>query len=431
MGKLAVFFIILFCASLSLWPERSVIVGITDTPPLVFEDNGKVSGFFIDILEDIAKKEGWTVFYKPATLDECMRLLEEKKIDLIADIGYSSEREKRMNFNETNVLMTWAAFYTKNGENIVDYNDLEGKRIAVESGDYFIFEKDLGLESTLRRLGIRYEFVRRSGYREVLQAVISDSADVGVVNKIYGKYTFKSHKLSQSDLIFLPVSLRYSSVKGDSSLIRVIDNRLAEMKRDEGSVYYKSLSKHIEKDDSDIPLWFLIAAGAIIALTLAVSAIYLMQSKAAVDNAMTIIKKEEASLAYTKVVLSQLDKTLYDILDVMPIGVVCIDENDKIEYLNNEAEEIFFKGGTNKDVKNIWLTDAEGRVFEDILSLKSFRNHEHKIRSKKFFLRQGEESREIALTGIEFYDPVKDKKHALFTVEDVSGQPCREDKPKA
>ena len=45
---------------------RTVRVGVYQNEPKVFMDeNGHASGFFVDLLEEIAAREGWTLVYVP------------------------------------------------------------------------------------------------------------------------------------------------------------------------------------------------------------------------------------------------------------------------------------------------------------------------------------------------------------------------------
>ncbi|MGE3062802.1 MAG: transporter substrate-binding domain-containing protein [bacterium] len=428
---LLLLFLFLTVASISISAERTLLIGITDTPPLVYEENGKTAGFFIDIIEKIADEENWTVFYKPASLEECIELLSESKIDLIADIGYSAEREKNMNFNETNVLMTWAAFYTKKGVNIVNFNDLSEKRIAVEKSDFFIFDKQLGLESTLKRLGINYSFVVVEGYREVLNAVKENKADVGVVNKIYGAYTSSIHRLSPSDLIFLPVSLRYASPKNDSSVIKAIDRQLKKLKEDKNSIYYKSLSKHILPRKPIVPIWFLIFSIGLISALVIASVYLLVKSRQAKLTAESTLKTEESSHAYTRVILSQLNKTLYDILDAMPIGILSINENYDVEYSNREADKILFLKNVRKDISEIIFMDSEGNKLERLLPFKNLKNSSHYLYAEKFMAEIDGNRKMVIISGVEFYDPIKKKKHGLFTIEDLTGISRLEEEKRA
>ena len=70
VGKLAILSIILFLVGYSF--GLTLRVGTYENPPLSFEKNGEVVGIFPDVLNYIAKSEGWKVEYTYTTQDEAI-----------------------------------------------------------------------------------------------------------------------------------------------------------------------------------------------------------------------------------------------------------------------------------------------------------------------------------------------------------------------
>ncbi len=422
MRQIAIFLSSMFLIFSALGGEvKTVRVGITDTPPLVYFDGGKVEGFFIDILEYIAKEEEWELIYTQKSLSECIDLLKERKIDLIADIGYSAERDNIVNFNTENVLITWAAFYAKKDINIVNYNDLEGKKIAVESNDYFVFDKNFGLEKTLKNLGIKYEFVYKEGYSDVLEAVAKGYADVGVANKMFGSRKAQKFSLYPSELIFLPVSLRYASAQTtDSSLIKIIDKHLAVLKADNKSVYYISLEKYIEPMKPRIPLWLVLVFSAISIATLLCLLLLYLKYRTNINKEKQKLESEESSHQYTKLALSNLNKAMYEILDALPVGILCLNESYNLEYSNRYAENILFENNEKKNVKDLDFEDEDGNITDRLYPFKYIKNGTHSFHAKSFVLSRNESKKDVLIGGMEFYDPAKKRKFGLFSVEDIT-----------
>ena len=70
--------------------NKTVKVGIYQNKPKVFIDSaGEPRGFFIDILNHIASKEGWQLDYVPSTWEKNLEKLEKAEIDLVLDIAES------------------------------------------------------------------------------------------------------------------------------------------------------------------------------------------------------------------------------------------------------------------------------------------------------------------------------------------------------
>ena len=110
---------------------RTVTVGVYENAPKVFtSESGKPSGIFIDIIENIAKTEGWDLRYVHGTWAEGLDRLAKGEIDLMTDVAYTSDREKIYSFHKVPVLSVWSQVYAPRGSGIQSILDLNGKRIA-------------------------------------------------------------------------------------------------------------------------------------------------------------------------------------------------------------------------------------------------------------------------------------------------------------
>jgi ABC-type amino acid transport substrate-binding protein len=95
-------------------PARSgnhVRVGVYQNTPLTFEENGKTKGFFIDILEHIAGKEGWRIEYVHSSWPECLSNLKSGEIDLLGGIAYSETRGRIFDYTYESVITNWGQLY--------------------------------------------------------------------------------------------------------------------------------------------------------------------------------------------------------------------------------------------------------------------------------------------------------------------------------
>ena len=105
---------LIFCAilvvslpGLLLASNKTIRVGIYQNKPKVFVDSaGAPQGFFIDILNHIASKEGWQLEYVTSTWEKNLEKLEKAEIDLILDIAQSEERAELFDFNKE-IIFSW------------------------------------------------------------------------------------------------------------------------------------------------------------------------------------------------------------------------------------------------------------------------------------------------------------------------------------
>ncbi len=78
-----------------------VNVGVYENSPKVFtSESGAPSGIFIDIIESIAKSEGWTLHYVSGTFAEGLARLTTGEIDLMPDVAYSADRARSYSFHK-------------------------------------------------------------------------------------------------------------------------------------------------------------------------------------------------------------------------------------------------------------------------------------------------------------------------------------------
>jgi ABC-type amino acid transport substrate-binding protein len=147
---------VVFTPGLLLASNETIKVGIYQNKPKVFIDSaGKPQGFFIDILDYIASKEGWQLDYVTSTWEENLEKLEKAEIDLILDIAESEERNELFDFNKEIIFSNWAIVYVQRGSQIRSILDLKGKKIVSMKGDISYDDFSRNMEN----LGIYGTFV--------------------------------------------------------------------------------------------------------------------------------------------------------------------------------------------------------------------------------------------------------------------------------
>ncbi|HOO71693.1 MAG TPA: ATP-binding protein [Spirochaetota bacterium] len=261
---LVIIFLLLFGTASSEAVNRILTVGLYENSPKVFTDeNGKPSGIFIDIIAYTAGKEGWELKYVPGTWDEGLSRLEKGEIDIMPDVAYSAEREKKYSFNKVQVLSSWYQAYARKGSGIHSILDLNGKRIIV-------LKKSVQQEAFNRfssGFGLNMDIVSVSDYKTMFEMLSMGEADAGITNQFYGSVHARKYGLADTAIVFAPSSLFFATKRNTNvNLLNAIDRDLAELKKDTGSLYYHSLRKWTSEEiPFSIPSWLkfiVLAAGA-------------------------------------------------------------------------------------------------------------------------------------------------------------------------
>lgn len=228
---------LLFCNELN---SETVYVGIYNNPPkLEINRKGKPRGIFVDVIENVAKKEGWKIVYMEGTWDEGLKRLENGEIDFMPDIAVSDKRKTRFDYNRIAVLSSWLHIYCRKNDTLNSLSSLNNKNIAVLKGS---IQQSVCLE-TCRKLGLKFNIITCPDYQTCIEYVASGKAYAVIVSRFYSyRQEFKSG-LTPTSVILHPTSLHFAVKRGENKkLLNAIDKQLAKMMDNPGSKYYKSLS---------------------------------------------------------------------------------------------------------------------------------------------------------------------------------------------
>jgi signal transduction histidine kinase/ActR/RegA family two-component response regulator len=228
----------------SLASDTVVKVGIYQNKPKVFiNSDGEPQGFFVDILNHVASKEGWQLDYVASTWEENLEKLEKAEIDLLLDIAKSEERAEAFDFNKEIIFSNWATVYLQKDSEIQSILDLRGKKIAAMKGDISYEDFSRNLEN----LGIYATFEEVDKFSDIFALIAQEKVDAGIISRLYGIQHEDEFDVDRSTIICCPRNLYFAVPKNkNQELIKEIDQHLYQLKRDDRSIYYTSLIKWIE-----------------------------------------------------------------------------------------------------------------------------------------------------------------------------------------
>lgn len=265
-------------------PKRKVRVGLYENKPKVFMDeNGRPSGIFIEVLDYIAQKEKWELAYAPCTWSECLLALEEGRIDLMPDVAYSMERNRKYDFHDEPVIESWSEVYAHNGAQVKSISDLNGRRLAVLEGS---IQQEV-LQLMMKGFGFEAPFVPTKSYEEAFRLAAGGAVDAAVSNHFFGNYYFQEYGLVKTPIVFNPASLYFITAKGrNSDMLAAINRNLQAIKSEPNSIYYKALGRWMERPRPPMMVvprylfWILGCIGGSLVLTLVVIVLLRQQVRA-------------------------------------------------------------------------------------------------------------------------------------------------------
>ena len=244
-----IFLIIVVCVHAMAAP-REVRVGAYANPPKIDRlDDGTVTGFWADLVREIAAQEEWEITWVWGSWQEGLDRLRRGEIDMMTDVAYSPQRAKIYKFSEESVFLSWTRLYVReDNETIREIPDLAGLTVAALAGSV-----NLDGPGGLRELDSSFElgctFLELDTYAAVFSAVQDGRADGGITNRNFGTLRAMDFRIRRTPITFQLASLRFAFSAASpttSELVAATDQWLAEAKLDGASVYYTLLNDHFE-----------------------------------------------------------------------------------------------------------------------------------------------------------------------------------------
>ena len=284
---------------------QTLRVGLYENAPKVYRDkDGHPAGLFVELLDAIARKQGWRVQYVPCEWSDCLARLEAGELDLMPDVAYTPERGRLFEFHAVPVAHSWSQVYKHRGLVVRAFPDLADLRVALLRGS--VQEEEL--RHLLRELGVRWSMVEADSYGQAFAAVRDGRADVAIANNFFGARAARSFGLEETAILFNPATLYFAAPKGrHAAELARIDHWLRAWQQSPDSVYFEAMRRAMMPPPLTVtPRWLpaaLAVAAALVLALLAFSLILRWRVRAATVDATAARNRLELVLEVSPVAL--------------------------------------------------------------------------------------------------------------------------------
>ena len=352
---LCLFLLYLCLSTKPLLANTPITVGVYNNEPTIFVDeNGGPTGIFIDILEEIAKKENWQITYTTGHFNYLFDQVKNGKIDILPAVAYSKKRDLLIDYNYRTVIANWAELYTSEDVELNSFLELEGKKIAVKGGDIH-FD---ALKETVQSFNIECRFLETDEYKTTFEMLQAGVVDVAVVNRLYGEKNKLDYAARGSSVLFNPIEMRYAFPQGkNQNVAHIIDNYIKIFKADKSSIYYKTLNKWlVVETDNDGPRWLLNSLYTAIAITLFLIAISMLFRKQVRNRTSELLHANEE-------LVNQISERHNAEATLQKYARVIEASSDAIALFDNDNNHVF----TNESYRLIGGTPSKSLVGTSII----------------------------------------------------------------
>ncbi|MBU8854974.1 MULTISPECIES: amino acid ABC transporter substrate-binding protein [Priestia] len=212
-------------------------------PPFTFhDDKQKLTGFDVELAQEVAKRLGVKAEFKETQWDAMFAGLNSKRFDMIAnEVGIREDRKKKYDFSDPYIKSGAVLIVRKDEKNITSFDDLKGKKSAQS------------LTSNYKDLAQSYgaTLVNAKGFAQAVDLITSKRTDATINDKL----SFLDYKKKHPNA---PVKIAdekndgsasgFTFRKGNDKLVEEVNKALKDMKKD--GTYAKISKKWFGEDVS-------------------------------------------------------------------------------------------------------------------------------------------------------------------------------------
>lgn len=235
LKKALIGIMVLSLSAIALAKEKIYIGTNAEFPPFEYLENGKITGFDIELMNEIGKVLNADIKIQDMAFDGLLPALQLKKVDVvIAGMTATEERMKTVAFTQPYYTASQVIIVKEGDNSIKSFEDLKGKRVGVMlgfTGDTVVSEIE----------GVKIE--RFNAAYAGIMALKADKADAVVLDSEPAKNYVKQNpglKLAEADAAKEEYAIAIR--KNDKALLAKIEKALAEIKAN--GTYDKLIEKY-------------------------------------------------------------------------------------------------------------------------------------------------------------------------------------------
>ena len=209
--------------------ENTLVVGLDDSfPPMGFRnENNEIVGFDIDLAKAVAKELGMEVKFQPISWASKEQELNSGNIDCIWNgFAYNEERAATMTLTDP-YIKGENYFILKNGTKVTSQEELEGKKIGVQTGS--IQAQDLEKSE----FGKNVEIIQYGDNLTAFMDLETEGIDALFCSNIIGNYLITSKGKNYETVPSENITISNGSViafkQGNTELKDKIQNTLIKL----------------------------------------------------------------------------------------------------------------------------------------------------------------------------------------------------------
>jgi L-cystine transport system substrate-binding protein len=168
--------------------DGKILIGTEGTyPPFTFHDkSGNLTGFDVDLANEVAKRLGVKAEFKETQWDAMFAGLDAKRFDMVAnEVGIRPDRQEKYNFSSPYITSYAVLIASKDNNKVKSFADMKGLNSAQSLTSNYA---DIARKNGAKIVGVE-------GFDQSIQLLTSKRVDVTVNDKL----TFLDYKKQKPD----------------------------------------------------------------------------------------------------------------------------------------------------------------------------------------------------------------------------------------
>lgn len=222
--------------------EGKLLIGTEGTyPPFTFHDeSGKLTGFDVEIAQEVAKRLGVEAEFLETQWDAMFAGLDAKRFDMIANqVGIRPDRQEKYDFSKPYITSAAVLIINESNNEVTSFEDIKGLKSAQSlTSNYAEIAKKYGAEIE----GVE-------GFNQAIELLSSKRVDVTINDKL----SFLDFKKQKPDAPVKVVATHEEAAKsglmfrkGNETLVEAVNKALDEIIED--GTYAKISEKWFGED---------------------------------------------------------------------------------------------------------------------------------------------------------------------------------------
>lgn len=205
-----------------------IVIGTEGTyPPFTFHDeSGKLTGFDVEVAEEVAKRMGVKPVFKETQWDSLFAGLDAKRFDMLANqVGIREDRQEKFDFSDPYSTSSAALVVREDKEKPASFEDVKGLKAAQSlTSNYSDIAKENGAE-----------IVGVEGFSQAVELLNADRVDFTINDNLSVQNYVQTKKDANIKVVDTAEEASQSGFvfrKGNDELVKEVNKALDEMKKD-------------------------------------------------------------------------------------------------------------------------------------------------------------------------------------------------------